>query len=1097
MKKTLFIGLGGCGLETVALLAKKLAVQENDDVKYMYLYIDTDEETRSDINEKEGNIISTTDFINLGDTNPYKVYDQASKGAVAKGNDPKYKRILEWASTQELGHITFPNHSLADGAMAQRMIGRMGLAKHSEAIKKALTDRLVQFQTHKDAGSRTVESDIWVVASSCGGTGSSLSLDLLYLINRITNEQQTKDAYVKLVLFMPEPFIEHNKGKAHEVNNHIMNGYSYIWELNAFKQRIVDGGKDIFSYFSAYPWGYRPGEQYDLCRFVIPVDVETNRNTKIGMNNLYSTTAEMMYYLNVGSGAREIVSRLCNDIVKASKPSTDLTKFSDSPYKWGTWLVPYGYHVIRKADLEFKDYMKTRATLEILRDGLLGEGMGNDPKLADEARKKFAATYILPFLTDVDGITAAEDSVQTHIDEEFNVGKLNPEDLDATRVRNYVRKVDDALDNTTAIQDEYLEKIKTAINTGIGKEVAEHGLKYTITLLNHVDDIYLTNLNSGILSKMETEAENNSLALRAELDGFIGKGINKKNASAAAQTGKKYYEARKNAACIKITRKIIDGLTVFPEGYLEQVRKGNGVDRSGLQKLCDMVSSRVVEAETAYSTLARQFIESQNDALTLYLPSLVNIANGENGTWAQDNEFEKLYYTSILDYDHERARGINGVRVPARLNGGSNNLTYYIQQLLLKTDTALFVNLAMEDPVICQNKFDKIINDVLSQVLDKAVTAEGTPADIWLKRSLEEYITINKKDIDFETLTNPDLIPILYPMKAAHTDATLTRYLYVGASMSLAEKFGFVPNAENTSFEQDKNMSDRFQIIKIPVGLDFYSYKYFDKIQDHYFQHREGVLAEREGCHIHKAFRFLDLDKSLAAVREPAKLEAVRYFLKNLFYQQVILKLKEKEPVAYRDLMGLFDVFDFTVSNSNPTPTPNSNQLDISEFLSGAPASEPKDNVVELGSGTVQDEFFNARLQLVNPLGMNITMHNAGVDTSCHFFAELAEETYTLADVRTPKLFAEALLDAVSYPSSISLMTMMGKVDEIEKALQHSSIKDAVYRVKSDARIAFLTAGDKNNPNFAVLLNAWIKQNHSENELLLNEVRQFLNNIIR
>ena len=53
MKKTLFIGLGGCGLETVALLAKKLAVQENDDVKYMYLYIDTDEETRSDINEKE------------------------------------------------------------------------------------------------------------------------------------------------------------------------------------------------------------------------------------------------------------------------------------------------------------------------------------------------------------------------------------------------------------------------------------------------------------------------------------------------------------------------------------------------------------------------------------------------------------------------------------------------------------------------------------------------------------------------------------------------------------------------------------------------------------------------------------------------------------------------------------------------------------------------------------------------------------------------------------------------------------------------------------------------------------------------------------
>ena len=55
MKKTLFIGLGGCGLETVAQLSKKLAAQENEDTKYMYLYIDTDEETRSDIN-KDGQV---------------------------------------------------------------------------------------------------------------------------------------------------------------------------------------------------------------------------------------------------------------------------------------------------------------------------------------------------------------------------------------------------------------------------------------------------------------------------------------------------------------------------------------------------------------------------------------------------------------------------------------------------------------------------------------------------------------------------------------------------------------------------------------------------------------------------------------------------------------------------------------------------------------------------------------------------------------------------------------------------------------------------------------------------------------------------------
>lgn len=1096
MKKTLFIGLGGCGLQTVAQLSKKLATVENEDTKFMYLYIDTDEETRRNINATE-ELISAEDFVNLGSTNPYRVYDQATKGAFDKGNDPKYRRVLEWATSQEEGHLAFPNRPLADGAMAQRMVGRTGLVQNAEPIRKALTDRLVQFQKHQDAGSRTVEADVWVVTSSCGGTGSSLSIDVLYLINRISNTLQTQDAFVKLVLFMPEPFIDNNKSpKRDQVNNHTINGYSYLWELNAFKQRIVDGGKDIFSYFSAYPWGYKPGDQYDLFRYVIPVDVETNRNTKIGMNNLYSTTAEMIYYLNVGAGASQIVSNLCNDIVRACKPSSQLTKFSDSPYKWGTWLVPYGYHVIRKADLEFKEYLKTRATLEILRDGLLGYGMENNPKTVDEARRKFAATYVLPFLTDVDDVTAGDDSVQTRIDDEANVGNLNPQDLDATRVKNYLRKVDDALTDVAGIKDEYLEKIKRSINTGIGKAVAEHGLKYTITLLNNVDDIYLTTLESSALSTMESEADEESMRVRAEIEAAVGKGINKKNASAVAQACKKYFEARKSVACLRIVRKIIEELTVFPGGYLEDVRKGNGVDLAGLQKLSDMVNSRVSEAESAYLALARKFIASQSDALTVYLPSLVDIANGENGTWAQDNEFEKLYYTSILDYDHEifRASGIAQRRVPVRLNGGSNNLTYYIQQMLLKTDTALFVNLAMTDPVVCQDKFDKVINEVLSEVLDKAVDADGTTASTWLKRSLQEYISINKSRIDFETLKNPDLIPVLYPMKASHTEATLTRYLYVGANKDMAEMFGFRDGAENTAYVEDKSMTDRFQIIKLPVGLDFYSYKYFNQIQDHYFKFRERILSEQEGCHIHKAFRFLDLDKSLKSVSEPVEREAIRYFVKNLYYQQVILELKEKEPAAYRDLTGQFDVLDFTLSAS-PSAGSGAAVNPLSQFMEGAPTSTG--NVVDLGVSTVHDEFFTVGLRLVNPLGMNITMHTAGIDTDNHLYVETSSEAFRLADVRTPKLFADALLEATSNESSLSLMNMMWRVDEIEKALEQPTVKVAAARVKDVSKNAILTLGDANNPNFAMLLNAWIGQNNPDNELFLNEIRQFLNTVTR
>lgn len=1085
MKKTLFIGLGGCGLETVSQLAKKLANQENEDTKYMYLYIDTDEATRGRINERE-QVIDSKDFINLGSTNPFRVYSQATMG-----DAPKQKRILEWASTQERGHVTFPSRSLADGAMAQRMIGRMGLAQNAEAIKNALTSRLAQFQDHKDTGDRTVDYDIWVVTSSCGGTGSSLSLDVLYLINRIANVQLTRDPFVKLVLFMPEPFIEHNMVGAEDTNHHSLNGFSYMWELNAFKQRIVDGGGDIFAHFSAVPWGYTPGDHYDLCRFVIPVDVETNRNTKIGMNNIYSTTAEMLYYLNVGAGAQKIVSNLCNDIVTASKTSDQLVKFSDTDFKWGTYLVPYGYHIIRKADIELKKYLKTRATYEILRYGILGEEMPNDPVISDNAKKAFAKDYIIPFLMELDGVQPSdEDSVKVAVDEEFRVGKLSADNLDANRIQGFIRKVDECLDNPTTIKNQFMDKIKKSINKGIGKEVAEHGLQYTWTLIQNVDDFYLTTINVGNLSAKEAEVEETAAKKRAELLGHVSKGIGKKNAAAAAKAGMDYLAAKKEAACIKIVRSIIVDLTESPDGYLEVVRRGNGVDRTGLQKLKSIVNDKVSDAESAYSALAKTFLESQSDALTVYLPTLADMAKGKNGTWAQDNEFERLYYSSILDYDHEKARGVNGVRVPVRNNPASNNLTEYIHQLLLQTDPALFVNLAMADPVNAQNEFEKILSDVLSSVLDNAINASGTPVDTWLKRSLEEYIAINSDSIDFATLTNPDLIPVLYPVKAASTEATLTRYLYVGASLELAQRFGYMPNSDNSEFVEDKSLGDRFQIIKLPVGLDFYSYKYFNRIQAHYERYREGVLAEREGCHIHKAFRFLNLDKALAVVKEPAKLEAIRYFLKNLYYQHLLHALKAKEPATYRDIMGIFDPLSLTSSQGAGAP----GAVDLSAFMGGLPGTAKP---ISLGESTTQDCFFHAVLKLIDPLGMNMTMRSSGVDTVGHLVVENSAEHFLLADVRTPALFADSLLSVKSSESGLSLITMLKKIDIVERILKSENNEEAVRRVKGEAYTAALTPGDSANPNFAILYNYWNGMGHSEDEVFLNEIRQFFNNILR
>ena len=101
MKQVLFIGLGGCGLKTVSQLSKKLAAQGEPDAEYHFLYIDTDEETRAAINKYE-TLIPLGQFINVGDTNPYKVYNQATKGS-----SPRDLRMLEWAISQEPGQVVW------------------------------------------------------------------------------------------------------------------------------------------------------------------------------------------------------------------------------------------------------------------------------------------------------------------------------------------------------------------------------------------------------------------------------------------------------------------------------------------------------------------------------------------------------------------------------------------------------------------------------------------------------------------------------------------------------------------------------------------------------------------------------------------------------------------------------------------------------------------------------------------------------------------------------------------------------------------------------------------------------------------------------
>ena len=377
--KTYFIGLGGCGLQTVASLSTRLKKDQNynpDD--YAFTYVDTDMFTYSRINS-DSIVIPAADFVDMGPTVPLAIYNGAKTTDRPNANT---KRLLEWAIEQKPGHMVLPNHPLSDGATAQRNVGRFGIYNFYETMERELTAKINRFRelTPDDNGRRDV--DIWVIASSCGGTGSSMTLDVLYMINRLAHHVANGEPNVKLVLYMPQTFVDLNSSNP----NHRLNGYSCMEEINFFRSNFENGNGKSFE-----PYAVRPTaagtEIYDfpLYQFLIPVCAENNFGSKMKVDQFYPTIAEMIYYLNTGNGRAFVKSNLSNILA-------ELLQKSDTSSGITSQMIGYGFRAIKKANKELQEYLTRRALYEVINYGLLDQ---RRPADFDQLKVEFAQNAIL------------------------------------------------------------------------------------------------------------------------------------------------------------------------------------------------------------------------------------------------------------------------------------------------------------------------------------------------------------------------------------------------------------------------------------------------------------------------------------------------------------------------------------------------------------------------------------------------------------------------------------------------------------------------------------------------------------------------------
>ena len=202
MAQGIFIGIGGSGVKSLARLKAKIYESYADKEAFSkdnsFIFIDTDIndiakiQADSDLTRMYGGrqIIDLNEFIPIGSTNPYNVRQNA-----ITNKDKSGSHLKTWMILQGEGKYTPLQTSLTDGAGAMRMDGRTTIFRFAESHIIPAIERAIQKMKTvkpdlegldtKDVANATIAPNLWLISGSNGGTGSSMTLDILFIMDRL------------------------------------------------------------------------------------------------------------------------------------------------------------------------------------------------------------------------------------------------------------------------------------------------------------------------------------------------------------------------------------------------------------------------------------------------------------------------------------------------------------------------------------------------------------------------------------------------------------------------------------------------------------------------------------------------------------------------------------------------------------------------------------------------------------------------------------------------------------------------------------------------------------------------------------------------
>jgi len=229
----LYIGLGGTGIDAVKAVVERNQLNKTDCAKDKYVLIDTDVHQRGDIPK-----VLHRAFIAIGEKAP----DQIKKGLL---NSPQREWFLDWYDYYEC------DHPLNDGTGMVRPYGRIALLSKYEEVYHRLSSVLCELER----GLATDELlHVIVFTGSCGGTGSAITLDILYMIRTIMMSGVIHDVEkcnnISLLVAMPQLWISMSRKDYTQYSptleyNLTANAVAFFTEL----QSAIDNSDDVSSLY--------------------------------------------------------------------------------------------------------------------------------------------------------------------------------------------------------------------------------------------------------------------------------------------------------------------------------------------------------------------------------------------------------------------------------------------------------------------------------------------------------------------------------------------------------------------------------------------------------------------------------------------------------------------------------------------------------------------------------------------------------------------------------------------------------------------------------------------------------------------------------